>query len=339
MKIQDFSFELAPELIAQYPLPRREDSRLLILERSTGSITHSHFKEFVSLISPDTLIVFNDSLVRKTRLRARIKESGKEVEFLLLKEIRPGFWKTLLKRSQRYKKGVTFSFPEAQKAVLTEKQGEFIYIRFNAPFADDYLQKYGHVPLPPYIKRKDKAQDQERYQTVYARHAGSAAAPTAGFHFSKNILEDIKNKGIQTAFVTLHVGTATFLPIRTENIEKHNMHEEEYYIPEKTATLIESALTHKKNILAVGTTTVRVLESSYKRGKIKRGKGNTRLFIYPGYEFKVVSQLITNFHTPRSSLLLLVCAFAGKDLIFKAYRDAMLHKYRFYSYGDAMFII
>jgi len=339
MKTKEFFFNLPQSFIAQYPKEKRGDSRLLVVDRTAQTLSHHSFKELPELLAPGTVMVVNNSKVRKARLFAKSKESGGMVEFLLIKEIASGVWQVLCSKSKKQKQGKTFIFPEKKQAVVVREQGEHRVLKFDGAIDERYLQKHGHVPLPPYIKRKDEAIDEHRYQTIYSKTPGSIAAPTAGLHFSKKIIKLISKRGIELSPLSLHVGLGTFVPIRSENIEDHTMHSEEYMIPAGTARLLNKAMHETKNILAVGTTSVRALESAYLEGRIREGKAVTDLFIYPGFGFKVVSQLLTNFHTPQSSLLLLVAAFAGKELIFQAYEEAKALNYRFFSYGDAMLIL
>ncbi|MDR2543583.1 MAG: tRNA preQ1(34) S-adenosylmethionine ribosyltransferase-isomerase QueA [Treponema sp.] len=351
MKTSEFDFYLPPFLVAQEPSDKRGNSKLMTLNRLTGKREHKTVlqlpdilceEHFLSPTGEKPLIVFNDTKVRKARLIGKSLKTGANVEFVLLEELDAG-WKTLAQRSGRRKVGDVFGFydsfgQEIARAEITEAQGEFRFLLFEKPIDDDFLDKYGHVPLPPYIKRKDTTVDAERYQTIYAKQTGSAAAPTAGLHFTDEILKALQLRGIETAFVTLHVGLGTFLPVRCENIQDHVMHEEKFMITEKNAMIIEGAVAKKQKIIAVGTTTLRTLESAFCNGSFKRGWQNTSIFIYPGYSFNVVDILFTNFHTPLSTLLMLVSAFAGKELILKSYAEAVSKEYRFFSYGDAMMI-
>jgi S-adenosylmethionine:tRNA ribosyltransferase-isomerase len=339
MKTSDFFFELPEELIAQYPPETRGTSRLMVLDRETGNVSHRGVEELPELLEPETLIVFNDSRVRKARLYGDAVSGTGRVEFLLLERTGPAAWRTLAGRAKRQKTGREYRFPGGLSGrIAAEEQDGFRILEFSSPVDDAYLDRYGHVPLPPYIRREDDGIDAERYQTVYSRATGSAAAPTAGLHFTGALLERLHARGMETVFVTLHVGLGTFLPVRTELLEDHRMHEEEYTISEESAEKINRALAEGRRILAVGTTSVRTLESAWDGGRVKPGAGKTRLFIYPGYRFNVVSEIFTNFHTPGSSLLMLVSAFAGKGFIDRAYREAVEERYRFFSYGDAMLI-
>ncbi len=339
MKTKDFFFELAPEFVAQYPAEKRGDSRLLVVDRAAGTISHHLFAELPDLLDPDTLVVVNNSRVRRARLFGEAAGSGGRVEFLLLKELAEGVWQVKCSKMKKQRKGKTFMFPENNSAVIIDERDDIRILKFQNPPDEKYLEQYGHIPLPPYIKREDADMDGERYQTVYSRAAGSVAAPTAGLHFSQGILRQIKGRGIPIVPVTLHVGLGTFTPIRCDTIEDHRMHSEEYEVPAASARLINGAIASKKRILAVGTTSVRTLESAFDGEKVRQGRFSTDLFIYPGYTFKVVAGLLTNFHTPGSSLLVLVSAFAGRELIFRAYEEAKKRKYRFFSYGDAMLIL
>jgi len=352
LKTSEFNFELPDELIAQEPPPQRGQSRLMTLDRSSGRRLHSVVTELPRLLCGDKflspsgekpLLVFNDTKVRKARLIGIDLQTGAEAEFLLLEKINDE-WKTLVQRAKRRKKGSSYSFynntgEEIARARITDEKEEFRFLKFEKPIIDeDFLNKYGHIPLPPYIKRNDVPSDADRYQTIYAKETGSAAAPTAGLHFTQEILESLKGNGIESVFITLHVGLGTFLPVRSENIEDHSMHEESFEITETSAALIEKAKIVGRKIIAVGTTSLRSLESAAFNEGIKRGHQKTSIFIYPGYKFKIADALFTNFHTPQSTLLMLVSAFAGKDMILESYAEAIKEKYRFFSYGDAMLI-
>jgi len=340
METTDFSFELPEELIAQFPAAERGADRLLVLDRTSGARTHRMVADLPSLVEPGTLLVFNDSKVRKARVYGTPigQEGAGEVEFLLLDRIGSGRWRAMVKRAKRQKVGRRYAFPAGAEAEIEAEDGEFRLVRFDRDLGDDWLDEHGHIPLPPYIRREDAPADSSRYQTIYARAVGSAAAPTAGLHFTPAIMDALRAAGAEIAYVTLHVGLGTFLPVRAEKIEDHRMHEEAYTIGEETAAAVEKAKREGRPVLAVGTTSVRTLESAWRDGRLERGSGRTSIFIYPGYRFKVVDRLFTNFHTPASTLLMLVSAFAGRDLILEAYREAVAERYRFFSYGDAMYI-
>jgi S-adenosylmethionine:tRNA ribosyltransferase-isomerase len=359
MKRSDFFFDLPENLIAQYPPPQRGMSRLMTLDRETGRRESRMVGDLPLLLEKGTLLVFNNSKVRKARLLAKAKESGAQAEFLLLNKETAGgegegvLWRAMAKRSKRRRPGSRYLFDNGVEAEIAAADDEFRLLRFNRAIDDRWLDRYGHIPLPPYIKRPDAESDGDRYQTVYASAAGSAAAPTAGLHFTRELLAALEAAGMETAFVTLHVGLGTFLPVRADDIEDHKMHEEIYSIDDETAGKIEKAKAEKRKILAVGTTSVRTLESAWEPlpltpggGAFRRGEGATSIFIYPGYSFKVVDMLFTNFHTPESTLLMLVsafaeakpAAFAGRELILESYREAIKEGYRFFSYGDAMVI-
>jgi S-adenosylmethionine:tRNA ribosyltransferase-isomerase len=325
VKTRSFSFRLPRDRVAQQPLEQRDRSRLLVLDRASGRIAHHLFSDLPDLLETGTLVLLNDSRVRKARLYA------------------VGLWKSLAGRARKQRPGKSYRFPGGVTGTVVEwggagTEGPFRFVRFEPPISEQYLEEYGHVPLPPYIARADSSADAERYQTVYARTVGSAAAPTAGLHLTPELLRALEARGVNVAALTLHVGTGTFLPIRSQNIEEHHMHEESYEIPEPTARTINQALTEGRRILAVGTTVVRSVESACRGGRIVAGAGRTSLFITPGFRFQVVSQLLTNLHTPRSTLLVLVSAFAGRTRLLRAYREALAQGYRFYSYGDAMLI-
>jgi S-adenosylmethionine:tRNA ribosyltransferase-isomerase len=337
VKTSRFSFELPPELIAQEPAPDREAARLLVLDRATGRVEHSSVRDLAARIEPGTLVVLNDSRVRKARLIGE-SASGRRVELLLLERLPDGTWKAIAGGLRRRDSSKPLRFAEGVAAALVGAEGDERVVRFEPPVDEAYLERRGHVPLPPYIRRADTGADAERYQTVFARRTGSAAAPTAGLHFTARLLGELEGKGVRTAYITLHVGLGTFLPIRSEGIEGHVMHEEAYSIGQRAKAEVEAAKGEGRPVLAVGTTVVRTLESAWDGQGLREGEGRTRLFITPGYEFRVVDRLFTNFHTPGSSLLVLVSAFAGLDRILEAYRQAVEQRYRFFSYGDAMLI-
>ncbi|MBA7677357.1 S-adenosylmethionine:tRNA ribosyltransferase-isomerase [subsurface metagenome] len=339
VKTSDFYFDIPDRLIAQQPSPDRGISRLMILKRCSGQVLEATTNQLADYIAPDTVVVLNDTRVRKARLYGNAHKNGGRVEFLLLEELKPGLWKALVSKSKKQRPGKTFHFPGGMQGMITGSEGHTKYIQFHPPINDRYLEAHGHIPLPPYIKRKATAEDEQRYQTIYARSIGSAAAPTAGLHLTSEVLDSLKEKGIEVAAVTLHVGLGTFLPIRTPNIEEHTMHKERYSISRHTAQLINKALKSSRKIMAVGTTVVRALETACPARELMPGEGRTDIFIYPGYRFKVVSQLLTNFHTPGSTLLILVSALAGRQKILSAYREAVRRGYRFFSYGDAMLIL
>jgi S-adenosylmethionine:tRNA ribosyltransferase-isomerase len=341
MRTSDFSFDVPEGLIAQRPPERRGASRLLVVRRATGELLDGRIADLPDLVPPRSLVVLNDTRVLKARLYGRARDTGARVEFLLLRE-QDGAWDALVPRPTRQRPGRTFDFPEGRAGRIVAQDGEGRRVAFVPPIDEAYLDRNGHVPLPPYIKRPDEAADADRYQTVFAREPGSAAAPTAGLHLTTELLGRLNERGIATAPLTLHVGLATFAPIRTENVEDHVMHEELYTVPEATARAVEAALSQERTVLAVGTTVVRALESAAGAGAtsgVEPGMRATRLFVTPGYRFRVVGALLTNFHTPRSSLLVLVSAFAGAQLMQEAYRKAVELRYRFFSYGDAMLIL
>jgi S-adenosylmethionine:tRNA ribosyltransferase-isomerase len=353
VKTKDFFFDLPEKLIAQYPTAERGKSRLMVLDRSTGGRTHRVVEDLPDILEPGSLLVLNNSKVRKARLPACSGTTGAKTEFLLLNRLPEGkegpagsVWKTMTKRVRRRRTGSRYVFDGGREGEIVGEDGEFRLLRFDPPIDEQWLDLYGRMPLPPYIRRHDTPMDSERYQTVYARIPGSAAAPTAGLHFTAALLERLRQHGVETAFVTLHVGLGTFLPVRSENIEDHTMHEEVFTIDDENASRIERAKAGGGKIIAVGTTSVRTLESAWDNGKLKRGEGSTAIFIRPGYTFKIVNALFTNFHTPESTLLMLVSAFAtppgstksGREWILESYDLAVREGYRFFSYGDAMLI-
>ncbi|QEN07664.1 tRNA preQ1(34) S-adenosylmethionine ribosyltransferase-isomerase QueA [Oceanispirochaeta crateris] len=339
MKIRDFSFNLPPEQVAQHPPETRGTAKLMVLNRTSGEISHKNMQDFPDLVEEGTLVVFNNSRVRKARVYAQ-SEFGGRVEFFFLKSLEEDLWLCMVSKAKKQKRGKTFQFPGDLKGTITEEvSNNHRKVRFSSPVDDDYLDQFGHIPLPPYIKRDDSDEDAERYQSVFSKETGSVAAPTASLHFTDEIIEKLHKKGVETTFVTLHVGLGTFEPVRTESILDHKMHEEQFFISEETALKVEAAVREGRPILAVGTTSVRTLESAWGNGQLKRGENSTDIFIYPGYEFQVVNRMFTNFHTPESTLLVLVSAFAGKKTIEKAYEEAVASGYMFYSYGDAMLML
>jgi len=342
MKTSDFIFELPENLIAQHPPAERGQNRLMVMNRENGCLEHRMVSDLPGILEKGTLMVFNNSRVRRARLFGITETTGAKAEFLLLKKIDPLSWLVLSKRSKRQKPGRRYIFDDVS-AELQNADGEGnLLLRFDLPIDDAWLDVHGHIPLPPYIRRRDSEDDAARYQTVYAREHGSAAAPTAGLHFTEELLSELKSAGMETVFVTLHVGLGTFLPVRTENIEEHKMHEEAYSISCEAACRVEKAKAEGRKVLAVGTTSLRTLESAWMEeqpGRLRRGEGVTSIFIYPGYNFKTVDCLFTNFHTPASTLLMLVSAFAGRDFILESYKEAIKNGYRFFSYGDACLIL
>ncbi len=337
MKTSDFDFTLPEELIAQWPSERREASRLMVVDPRSGSILHRTIADLPGLVEPGTVIVINDSKVRRARIYGT-SPTGTRVEFLLVDQLDGDRWRALCSRARRQRAGMRYAFADGVDGEILEADGEFRILRFERPIDDGWLDRFGHMPLPPYIRRGDVPADLERYQTVYARTPGSVAAPTAGLHLSAELLAALEGRGTELAPVTLHVGLGTFLPVRTVAVEEHRMHEERYEVPEASAERLNRALAEGRPILAIGTTSVRTVESAWQTNRVQAGRGATRLYIYPGYRFSVVSRLLTNFHTPRSSLILLVAAFAGQGLIQRAYETAIAERYRFFSYGDAMLI-
>lgn len=338
METGDFFFNLPSHLIAQHPSSQRGESRLMLVSRSSRTWQHRWMREFPELLPQNAVLVFNNSRVRKARIYGTSLRNKKQEEFLLLEALSPFRWLALTKKMKQKKRGEQFQFTGEREGILVDFLEGQVLLEFDKPVDDLWLDQHGHIPLPPYIKRKDEQADEERYQTVYARETGSVAAPTAGLHFTEEILHEIDRRGIVRAFVTLHVGIGTFLPVRSKRVEDHQMHEEFYTVPPETAQLVNQAKQEGRPVVAIGTTSVRTLESAWRDGALHAESGKTQIFIYPGYRFQVVDQLFTNFHTPESTLLMLVCAFAGKDLIFQSYEAAIQEQYRFFSYGDAMYI-
>ncbi|VEU80758.1 tRNA preQ1(34) S-adenosylmethionine ribosyltransferase-isomerase QueA [Haploplasma axanthum] len=337
MKVEDFNFELPVELIAQSPMEKRDYSKLLVMDKKTGDIEHKHFYDIVDYLNEGDVLVLNETKVLPARLFGSKKDTNAHIEILLLKEISKDKWETLVKPAKRIKVGdeVTFGDKLIAKCIGYEGEGIRIFELIYNDILIEILEELGTMPLPPYIT--ERLNDKDRYQTVYAKELGSAAAPTAGLHFTKEILEKIKVKGIKIIPVTLHVGLGTFRPVSVDAIEDHKMHSETYHITSDSAKALNEAVDNKKKIIAVGTTSIRTLESNYNNG-FHAGVFDTSIFIYPGYKFKVVDELITNFHLPKSSLIMLVSALSSKENIMNAYHEAIKNKYRFFSFGDAMYI-
>lgn len=340
MKTKDFYYDLPENLIAQVPLKDRTSSKLMLLDKKTGEVKHEIFKNILNYIQKDDVIVFNNTRVLPARLYGVKKDTGANIEILLLKRIELNKWQVLVKPAKRVKIGslVTFGDNLLNMNVLKEydegiRDVEFSY---NGVF-EDIIASIGYMPLPPYIK--EKLEDKERYQTVYSKINGSSAAPTAGLHFTEDLLQQLKDKGVQIEYVTLHVGLGTFRPVKADKIENHTMHSEFYKIDVDTAQRLNTAKKQGKKIIAVGTTSVRTLESAVNDEQmLEKLEDNTNIFIYPPYNFKFVDSIITNFHLPESTLIMMISAFSGKENVFKAYQNAIENEYRFFSFGDAMFI-
>lgn len=341
MRLKDFSYELPERLIAQNPAEKRDMSRLLVLNRKSDTLEHKHFKDITEYLESGDCLVVNNTRVLPARLLGEKEKTGGKIEFVLLKRIEKDTWEVILKPGRIAKPGSRFVFGEGLlKAEVLEigEEGNRIVRFFYDGVFEEVLDKVGIMPLPPYIHAT--LEDKERYQTVYSKINGSAAAPTAGLHFTHEVFESLAQKGVKVVEVTLHVGLGTFRPVKTENILEHHMHKESYSIGPETCDIINRTKEMGKRVVAVGTTSVRVLEtSSDESGKVMPGSGQTDIFIYPGYAFKVVDALITNFHLPESTLIMLVSALAGKDRIMHAYAEAIKEEYRFFSFGDAMLIL
>ena len=350
MKVSDFNYDLPKELIAQVPIENRDESRLMVLDRKNGIIEHKIFKDIINYLEPGDCLVRNNTKVIPARLYGVKEKTGAHVEFLLLHRIEGDTWEVIVKPGRRLMPGTKVIFGEGVlenkedskillKAEILEKlEGGSRKVKFEYDgIFNEILNEIGLMPLPPYIHEKLKEKD--RYQTVYAKYEGSAAAPTAGLHFTEELLKQIQEKGVEIANVTLHVGIGTFRPVKVENVEEHDMHSEHFYIKQEDAEKINKTKREGHRVIAVGTTSCRVLETiSDENGMVKETEGDTSIFIYPGYKFKCLDCLITNFHLPESTLIMLVSALAGKDFIMKAYNEAVKEKYRFFSFGDAMFI-
>jgi len=341
MKVEDFDFHLPEELIAQTPLLDRTASRLLVVDPHTKNIEHHNFAHIVNELKAGDCLILNDTRVLPARLMGTKEDTGANIELLLLKQTNEDEWETLVKPAKRVKEGTVVVFGEGLlKATCTgtlDHGGRTFKFEYDGIFYE-ILERLGEMPLPPYIR--EKLDDQERYQTVFAKERGSAAAPTAGLHFTNELLEQLKEKGVKVSFVTLHVGLGTFRPVSVESIENHDMHSEFYSVPQETADLIETTKANGGRVISVGTTSTRTLETVARDndGKVVAAQGWTNIFIYPGFKFRAIDGLITNFHLPKSTLVMLVSALAGKETIMHAYNEAVKERYRFFSFGDAMFI-
>ena len=348
MHINDFDYELPEELIAQKPADKRDASRLLVVHRETGETEHRHFYDILEYLNEGDCLVLNNSKVLPARLYGIKDGTGAKVEFLLIKRIDGDRWETMVRPGKRLKPGdsVMFSEDPLLKADIIDYGNDgtrIVEFSYDGIFMER-LEEIGSMPLPPYIERQSEKEDRDRYQTVYCREEGSVAAPTAGLHFTEELLEKARAKGVELAYVTLHVGIGTFSPVKCENIEDHSMHFEEYHIDEKTAEIINRAKAEGRRVISVGTTSTRTVESAAyfdeEKGcwQVRSGENSTGIFIYPGYEFRIIGSLITNFHLPKSTLLMLISALYDREKILEVYQEAIRERYRFFSYGDAMFI-
>lgn len=346
MLISDFDYELPQELIAQYPQQKRDEARLLTIDRATGQISHRKFFDILDYLNPGDCLVMNDSKVIPARLHGIKKGTGAKVEVLLIKRKENDVWESMVKPGKKLKPGTTIVFSdepdrifEADVLDYSEDGTRLLKFRCDGEF-HDRLEELGNIPLPPYIDRAAEELDKKMYQTVYCREEGSVASPTAGLHFTEELIEKVRAAGVNTAYLTLHVGIGTFRPVKTESVEEHHMHFEEYHISEEAAELINRTKAEGGRIISVGTTSTRTMESAVNEdGILVSGSGSTDIFIYPGYEFKIVDSLITNFHLPKSTLLMLISALYEREKILDIYKEAVKLKYHFFSYGDAMFII
>ncbi len=338
MQLNEFSFELPDHLIARYPLEERTASRLLCLDGNTGEITDANFVDLKQLIKPGDLLVFNNTRVIPARLNAK-KESGGKVEILIERLISDTEALAHIKASNSPKAGTKIILEDNTVLEVTGRQDSLFQLKaINNTDLFQILDAIGHMPLPPYIDRPDESSDRERYQTVYSQHKGAVAAPTAGLHFSESMIQELEEQGVNTGFVTLHVGAGTFQPVRVDNILEHKMHSEWFEVTEELVEQVSQTKAHGGRVIAVGTTSIRCLESAASSGELKSFSGDTDIFIYPGYQFKIVDALVTNFHLPESTLIMLVSALAGSQNVKNAYQHAVENEYRFFSYGDAMFV-
>lgn len=344
LTLDDFNYNLPEELIAKYPTKKRDEAKMLVVDKITGDMVHKHFYDFIDYLNPNDVLILNDTKVIPARLLGK-KETGANIEIFLTRYLGNNDWQAIIRNSKRLKDGDIVTISDILK-VLIKKKGEanndgnipehLVELIYSNGSMEEILNKTGKIPLPPYIQREVEEKDKEDYQTVYAKVSGSVAAPTAGLHFTSEILEKIEKKGIKIAYVTLNVGLGTFLPVKTNDINNHKMHTESYFIPKETADIINNK---KGSLVAIGTTSLRCLEANFKKyGKIKEGYDETDIFIYPPYNFKVVDKLLTNFHLPKSTLLMLVSAFSSREIILNAYNEAIKNNYRFFSYGDCTFL-
>ncbi|BCU81324.1 S-adenosylmethionine:tRNA ribosyltransferase-isomerase [Polycladomyces abyssicola] len=343
MDVSMFDFDLPEELIAQKPNPERSASRLMVLHRDTGEVEHKRFPDLLDYLQPGDVLVLNDTRVRPSRLIGVKEETGAKIELLLLKPLGNDRWEALVKPAKRVKQGTVITFGDGRLTAVCEGEsevagGRLFRLQYDSDDVESLLEELGQMPLPPYIR--EQLDDPERYQTVFSRVVGSAAAPTAGLHFTPALLERIEEKGVHIAYITLHVGLGTFRPVTAEKVEDHQMHAEYYEVSEETAEIIRRARAEGGRIFAVGTTTVRTLETVASRfGEIRATSGWTDIFIYPGFRFRAVDAMVTNFHLPKSTLIMLVSAFASREQVLAAYREAVRERYRFFSFGDAMLIV
>lgn len=338
MKLENFNYDLPTNLIAQEPAEPRDSCRLMLVDKKTGEWEHQSFRDILNEIRAGDVLVFNNTKVIPARLYGQRKGTGGKVEMLLLSPKGNDNWAVLVKPGKKALPGTEIVFNEHMSCQIVDKTdfgGRIAHFKYNGEF-DSILDQIGEMPIPPYIHKK--LEDKNKYQTIYAKYKGSAAAPTAGLHFTEELLEEIKNRGAGVYFVTLHVGLGTFRPVAKENIEEHEMHKEWYDVPQITADAVNRAKTEGRRIIAVGTTSVRTLESAGQTGTLVAGGGWTQLYIYPGYEWNIVDAIVTNFHLPESTLIMMMAAFAGTNHILSAYKEAVNQKYRFFSFGDAMFL-
>ncbi|MCI5721614.1 MAG: tRNA preQ1(34) S-adenosylmethionine ribosyltransferase-isomerase QueA [Firmicutes bacterium] len=347
MKISDFDYELPAELIAQRPTEKRDVCRLMVMDRAKGSIEHKHFYDILDYLNRGDCLILNNSKVLPARLFGEKEGTGAKIEFLLIKRIEGDRWETMVKPGKRLKPGDSVSFGDSFRAEIVDYGSDgtrIVDFKYEGIFMER-LEELGKMPLPPYIERESTLEDKDMYQTVYCKEEGSVAAPTAGLHFTDELLKKAEEKGVKLAYVTLHVGIGTFRPVKCENVEDHSMHFEEYFIDEENAALINDTIRKGGRIISVGTTSTRTVESAayfdeeLGRYQVAAGSGNTDIFIYPGYKFKIIEALITNFHLPKSTLLMLISALYDREKILEAYEIAVKEKYRFFSYGDACLII
>ena len=344
LTLDDFNYNLPEELIAKYPTEKRDEAKMLVVDKITGDMVHKHFYDFIDYLNPDDVLILNNTKVIPARLLGK-KETGANIEIFLTRYLGNNDWQAIIRNSKRLKDGDIVTISDILK-VLIKKKGEanndgnipehLVELIYSNGSMEEILNKTGKIPLPPYIQREVEEKDKEDYQTVYAKVSGSVAAPTAGLHFTSEILEKIEKRGIKIAYVALNVGLGTFLPVKTNDINNHKMHTESYFIPKETADIINNK---KGSLVAIGTTSLRCLEANFKKyGKIKEGYDETDIFIYPPYNFKVVDKLLTNFHLPKSTLLMLVSAFSSREIVLNAYNEAIKNNYRFFSYGDCTFL-
>ncbi len=342
-RLSEFDLDIPESLIAQHPAPQRDQCRLMVVKRKTQTIGSHRFDQIIDYLHDGDVLILNDTQVFPARLSATKERTGSHIEIFLLRELENDLWEVLVKPSRKVRVGNTLELSDGVRCEVVDHTldgGRIVRFQYQSDSFYDFLERHGESPLPPYIRREVEPNDKEAYQTVFAKHRGAVAAPTAGLHFTRALLADLADQGVKIGYLTLHVGLGTFKPVRVENVARHHMDAEYYHVSQATADLVNQARTNGNQVVAVGTTATRALETvAFRQSQITRGEGWTDKFIYPPYNFKIVTGLLTNFHQPKSTLIMLAAAFAGKSLLFKSYRQAIREQYQFYSYGDAMLVL